>query len=165
MRVEGPQRLPLEEAGGEIWALLEATGLWEEIGFLMRLAQLVLLDYVLPKLRKFNLSPGTMTILRVIRAQPGLTQQRIADALRIKKANLTPVIQELVAAGLVSRRNSGSGKRAYALFLTAKGNRAFQGAYDTVFGARPSSADNLTHNERQALIRLLQKIVRGARSS
>jgi DNA-binding MarR family transcriptional regulator len=159
-RLEGPQRLPLKDAGDDVWAILEAAGLWQEIGFLMRLAQLVFLEYAVPKLRRFNLSPGTMTILQVIRAQPGLTQQRIADTLRIKKANLTPVIQDLVGQGLIARKNSGSGKRAYALFLTAKGTRAFQGAKEALFGASYGCADNLTQNERQTLTRLLQKIVR-----
>lgn len=162
---DDPQRLPLKEADDAVWSILKDAGLWDEIGFLMRLAQLVLLDYAAPKVKRFGLSIGTVTILRVIQARPGLTQQRIADTLRIKKTNLTPVIQELVADGFVSRRNSGSNKRAYALFLTAKGKRAFEGADAAVFGEWYAAPDNLSHDERQTLVRILRKIVRGPGTS
>lgn len=155
----GPQRLPVKDAGNEVWAILDDAGLGNGIGFLMRLAQLVFLDTAIPKLKRFGLSPVTMTILQVIRARPGIAQQRVADTLRIKKANLTPLIQELTANGFVSRRNSGANRRAYALVLTAKGIRTFERAHKAVFG--DPDIDNLTRSERQALIRLLRKIVRG----
>lgn len=162
---DDPQRLPIKDADDAVWSILKDAGLWDEIGFLMRLAQLALLDYAAPKVKRFGLSIGTVTILRVIRARPGLTQQRIADTLRINKANLTPVIQELVADGFVSRKNSGSNKRAYALFLTAKGRRAFEGADAAIFGEWCAAPDNLTDEERQKLVRLLRKIVRGPGTS
>ena len=143
----------------ELRAILEDAGLASEVGFLMRLAQSMLLDFATPRLQSLNLTPGQMTVLRVIRSRPGMTQQRIADALRMQRANLTSLINELEAQGLVIRKMSPERRRAHALYLTPKGERTVQRMLKIVFDDRSACIERLEPEEKALLTRLLQKVV------
>jgi DNA-binding MarR family transcriptional regulator len=152
-------RTPLTTADEEMWALLDESGLSGQISFMMRLAQLALLEHVFSKQKHIDLSFSQLTILRLIDTRPGLTQQRIADAMRIKKANLTPLINELDADGLVSRKNAVTNRKAYALYLTRKGERALNKAKANLAAQLNPVTDILSHNDRAQLVGLLRKIV------
>ena len=151
-------------ADDEMWALLDAAGLGHDVGFMMRIAQLALLEYVAPRLKDLDVTSSQRTIMRLIDAQPAMTQQRIADALRIKRANLTPLINELVALGLVSRESSAESRRAYAVHLTAKGKRSLKSTDKAISGWHCGDEELLDKAEQEQLIRLLKKIAAGRSS-
>jgi DNA-binding MarR family transcriptional regulator len=155
-----PVRTPaMTAADEEMWALLDESGLSDHISFMMRLAQLALLEHVFSKQNSIDLSFSQLTILRLIHTRPELTQQRIADAMRIKKANLTPLVNELVTAGLVTRKNAVTNRKAYALHLTRKGDRALSKATGKLATQLNPMTAILNPNEREQLLRSLRKIV------
>jgi DNA-binding MarR family transcriptional regulator len=131
----------------------------DNVIFMIRRAQLALHEFVFSKQKDLDLPLSQMTILRLIHTRPGLTQQRIADAMRIKKANLTPLINELVAEGLVARRHSAANRKAYALHLTGKGERSLKKTKKIVAKQMCAMADILDGDERDRLIQSLRKIV------
>src|SRR5579862_3186733 len=152
------QKSPATTADEETWALLDESGLSQQVGFMMRMAQLALLEFVFSKQFGLDLPISQMTILRLIHTRSGLTQKRIADAMRIKTANLTPLINELEANGLVSRRNSATNRRAYALYLTRKGESSLKKTKKIMADQMSIMADILDPDERKRLIKLLRKI-------
>jgi DNA-binding MarR family transcriptional regulator len=147
-------------ADEDVWALLDEAGLGQDVGFMMRTAQLALQEHVLPRLRDLDLTVSQRTIMRLIDARPASRQQQIADALRIKRANLTPLINELVGLGLVARRSSTQGKRANAVHLTVKGKRSLEASSAALQARCCDLEEMLTRTERDQLLRLLRKIVR-----
>jgi len=160
LRRNEPMHKPsLTTADGDMWSLLDESGLSGQISFMMRLAQLALLEHVFPKQKSIDLSFSQLTILRLIHTRPELTQQRIADAMRIKKTNLTPLINELVADGLVTRKNSVSNRKAYALHLTRKGEQSLKKAKTDLARQLSFIDDLLEPEESERLVRLLRKIV------
>ena len=154
------KRLPsMTTADEDMWALLDEAGLTDHVSFMMRLAQLALLEQAFSMQKSIDLSFSQLTILRLIHTRPGLTQQRIADAMRIKKTNLTPLINGLVAEGFVTRKNSPLNRKAYALQLTSKGTQSFKKARKIMSGQLCSTEDILQPHEREQLIRSLRKII------
>src|SRR5579862_6014590 len=108
------------------WALLDKVGISSDVGFMMRMAQLALVERIFSLRNGLDLALSQMTILQIIYARPASTQQHIADAMRINKTNFTPLINELAAKGLVSRRRSALNRKARALYLTRKGERSLR---------------------------------------
>jgi DNA-binding MarR family transcriptional regulator len=66
-------------------------------------------------LRAHDINPAQLTLLRSIGANEGLTQQELAGAIGLSRANISQLLDRLQAAELIARVPSG---RAYALYLT-----------------------------------------------
>lgn len=139
------------------WALLHEIGMSSEVWFMLRLAQLAMLDYVNSG-PTIGMPHSQLIVLRLIAARPGLSQQRVANALRIKKANLTPIVDELVAQNLVVRKNSPTLPRAYALHLTAKGEQSLKKAKQIIHRHMSALDDILDQTEKEQLVRFLGRI-------
>jgi DNA-binding MarR family transcriptional regulator len=140
-------------------ALLEEVGLSRELGFVMRMAQLALFEDLSERLSSLKLSLSQFSVLRLIHARPGLTQQRIGDALRIKKTNLVALVGKLEERGLLSRTSSATDGRAYALCLTTKGERTMTKAMDAVAEHLYSTTNFLGPKELDAVLKSLWKVV------
>jgi len=153
-----PQGEVLPSIDDDAWQLLDDAGLSQEIGFVMRMAQLAIFDDLSTRLKSLNLRLSQLTALRLIKVRPGLTQQRIGDALKIKKANLVPLIDILEEHGLVSRSLSNTDRRAYSLRLTAKGDRLLEKAMAAVATHLNATADILDDQERDRTIQSLRTI-------
>jgi len=153
-RAEGTFRLPDENA----WRLLEQAGLAQEIGFVLRMAQLTVFDDLLSRLRPLKLTLSQFTVLRLISAQPALSQQRIGDALRIKKTNLVALISNLEERGLVARAIATGDRRAYALRLTVKGERCLEKAMLLLRDHVQLISELLEPGEKESLVTALLKI-------
>ena len=99
------------------------TGLEAQIGFQLRQAQVAIFKDLIAELHPFGLRPADFSVLVVIEATPGLKQQAVGDALAIQRPNLVAIINELEARGLVKRGAPPGDRRAYALALTAEGEK------------------------------------------
>ena len=71
---------------------LDMHGVEDEIGFVLRLAQLAVFKDVIETLSPFGLRPSDFSALRVISANPGLKQQDIGRELGIKGPNLVGMV-------------------------------------------------------------------------
>jgi len=104
------------------------AGLGDQLGFLLRLAQLAVFKDLTAALKPFQLRPSDFSVLLAIADDPGLRQQEIARELGIQNPNLAPLLDSLVARGLVQRERAAEDKRAYALTLTGEGEALLQQA-------------------------------------
>jgi DNA-binding MarR family transcriptional regulator len=73
------------------------------------------------RLSVINLSPPHAGILRVVHTSGGISQQSLAEHLRILPSRLVVLIDELEERGMVERRADPADRRSYALHLTNKG--------------------------------------------
>src|SRR5262245_63694648 len=73
------------------------------------------------RLSAINLSSPHAGILRVVHTSGGISQQSLAEHLRILPSRLVVLIDELEERGLVERRADPADRRSYALYLTNRG--------------------------------------------
>src|SRR3954466_4956906 len=93
----------------------------DQIGYVLRRAQLVVFQDFFNAFAPFDISPAQFSVLTVIERNPGLTQSQVAAALGIKRTNFVGLLDELERRVLAERRQSARDKRSYALCLTGEG--------------------------------------------
>jgi DNA-binding MarR family transcriptional regulator len=91
-----------------------------------------------------------------------LTQQRLADRLRLQKSTVSRLVAELCADGLVTRSTNPDDRRSVLLELTALGRKRAErlaAARQALFGRL---LDRLTAEERRLVIAGLDRLARAA---
>ena len=104
---------------------VDYAGLSEITGFVVRLANLLLFRDFYEHFagNSSGLTLGAISVMAVIDANPGIRQGAAAEALLIKRSNMTKLVNRLERTGLVRRRASGRDRRAVGLHLTPVGRR------------------------------------------
>src|SRR5450631_594012 len=102
---------------------LDLRGLSGKVGYMLRRAQISVFADFIDVLRELQLRPGQFAVLRLIGSNPGLTQSKVCTVLRIKRANLVAVIDELEGRGFATRAASNTDRRSNCLQLTTEGLR------------------------------------------
>jgi MarR family transcriptional regulator, organic hydroperoxide resistance regulator len=74
-------------------------------------------------LKPTGLSIPQFDVLSTLTEQQGLSQSDLAHRLYVTKGNVSGLIDRLVEAGYVERRNAPGDRRSNALFLTAEGEK------------------------------------------
>jgi DNA-binding MarR family transcriptional regulator len=103
-------------------------GVEDEIGFMLRLAQLAVFKDVIETLSPFSLRPSDFSALRVIAANPGLKQQDIGRELGIKGPNLVGMVEDLRKKKLIVRKVVAGDRRSYSLTLAPAGRELLEQA-------------------------------------
>jgi DNA-binding MarR family transcriptional regulator len=127
------------------------------LGYQLRLAQRAIFADFAERVGAGDISPGLFGILVVIEANPGLKQQRLAEAVHLDRSTVVSVIDKLEARGLVQRR--AADRRSNGLFLTANGSALLKTLKRKVVVHERRLAANLERGERQELSRLLARIL------
>lgn len=94
-----------------------------------------------------------------------LTQQGLADRLRLQKSTVSRLVDELCAARLVKRKTNPADRRSLLVELTPLGSRRAKRlttAREDLFGRL---LDRLTTEERRMVIAGLERLARAANAS
>src|SRR5690349_13541952 len=102
---------------------VDMAGLDGQIGFALRLAQVAVFNDLLGALKESDLRLTDFSVLLLIGANPGISQQAIGEALRIQRPNLVTIVDALQQRGLVRRDPAPQDRRSYALSLTGPGGK------------------------------------------
>lgn len=97
-------------------------------------------------------------ILSVISANPGINQGNVARALGIQRPNMVALLNELVERGLVARTVDRQDRRAFLLKLTPSGKSTMTRVLTRIRVHEERMLHDLTSEERQTLIDLLERI-------
>src|SRR3954468_18814255 len=125
------------------------------LGYRLRLAQqAVFRDFAASV---GSLSPGRVGLLLLIDANPGVTQSRLAEAVRLDRSTLVGVLHSLEARGLVARRR-GVDRRTNGLWLTRAGRSAASRLSRRIELHEERVAARLTAAERAQLLDLLTRL-------
>lgn len=125
------------------------------IGYRLRLAQQAVFTDFADSVR--GLSPGRLGILLLIDANPGLTQSRLAEAVRRDRSTMVAVLDELEARGLIARRR-GEDRRTNGLWLTRSGRTFLTAAMRRVYAHERRLSARLSAKERVQLFALLDRL-------
>lgn len=97
-------------------------------------------------------------ILSIVAGNPDANQGAVGRALGIQRANMVALINELVEAGLISRKVSKEDRRAFALTVTAKGAKMLETCLARIAEHEAEMLSDLSDAERATLIDLLGRI-------
>ncbi|SDB25338.1 MarR family winged helix-turn-helix transcriptional regulator [Eubacterium oxidoreducens] len=78
------------------------------------------------KLAKYNLSAGEQPIFMAICANPGISQDKIAEVSFVDKGFVTRVIKSLEGNGFISRQKDETDRRINRVFPTEDGLKTYQ---------------------------------------
>jgi len=144
-------------------AALDTAGIDHLLGFRLALAEVstrrVFQRHVgMP----FKLRPVEFTLLMLLRANPGATPKRLAQALRLSPPNVTVLVDRLAARDLVQRQRSPDDGRATILQLTAAGVERAERSHQASRTMEDGLLQALTPGERALLAELLHKLAAAA---
>src|SRR5512147_2887253 len=93
------------------------------VGFNLRMAQEAAFQAFSRRSQAIGEHPGRFATLTLIARNPGISQTELSHANGRDKSSLTPVVEDLVKRGLVTRQRMESDRRAYRLNVTAAGKK------------------------------------------
>lgn len=129
----------------------------ELIGYHLRLAQRAIFADFAHSVGAGGISPGLFGVLVIIEANPGLKQQRLAEAAHLDRSSLVPVIDKLEEQGLVERH--AADRRSNGLFLTVEGKALLRSLKRRVRLHERRVVQKLSVREQRELVRLLGRIL------
>jgi DNA-binding MarR family transcriptional regulator len=153
-----PDRIPPAKGDTIDLGPLEAL-----VGFQIHLLDLLMYQRYYERLGKAAMTPGMFSTLCAIKANPGVRQGALADALLIQRPNMALLVNRMIRAGYVKRRAARSDSRGVELFLRTEGERALRDVASRLTAHERSLTVALTAAERDRLAVLLAKMVRGLR--
>lgn len=110
------------------------------------------------RLARIGLVPAHAGALRIMAANPAMTQQALARALGALPSRLVGLVDELEERGLVERRARHSDRRSYALHVTEKGRSTLQSIERIARDHQRSLLEALSEQEQTRLAELLQRV-------
>jgi DNA-binding MarR family transcriptional regulator len=125
------------------------------IGYRLRLAQQAVFQDFADTVP--GLSPGRVGMLLLVEANPGVTQSRLAQAVRRDRSTMVGVLDQLEAKGLIERRR-GSDRRTNGLWLTRAGRERLAAAKRAIRAHEERVTARLSTAERARLLELLERI-------
>src|SRR5687767_854380 len=99
--------------------------------------------------------PRVFAVLSTLAENGPLSQQRLAERLRVNRTLMVGVADHLEREGLVERRRDPADRRAYALHLTAAGEAARAGLGEKLRRAEANMTARLDDAEHARLNALL----------
>lgn len=94
------------------------------LGYFLRRLQLWVFQDFIETLKPMKVRPAQYSVLLVIEANPGRSQQAVGDLLGIERARLARMLHELERRKWIARHANGHDARSHSLHLTADGERA-----------------------------------------
>lgn len=105
-----------------------------------------------------DLTPQQFGLLAFLWTEDGLSQAELSTRSQIDRTTMGGIIDRLEKEGLVERRNHPADRRAYQVYLTAKGKSLEEELCAVANRVQNKVNAPLTADEQATLIRLLGKL-------
>jgi DNA-binding MarR family transcriptional regulator len=105
-----------------------------------------------------GLEPRDFALLRAVRAAEGLSQQALAERMRILPSRMVAFIDVLEERGWLERRQRSEDRRLRALYLTGAGHELLGRAFALAVAHERDLCADLSEQEREQLLALLQRV-------
>jgi DNA-binding MarR family transcriptional regulator len=97
-------------------------------------------------------------LLHSVATTEGVTQQAIAERMRVPASRMVAFVDSLEQRGLLERRPNPDDRRARALFLTHEGRELLRRAFAVPIEQEQLLTRDLSDHERSQLLNLLSRV-------
>lgn len=132
----------------------------ERRGYLIRRVHQIADLYFAEETARFGVTPVQYGALRVVKANPGIDQLRLGNALRCDRTTVSGVVRRLEAKRLIRRTTDRADRRAKALYLTPAGARLMAPLSEAAARAEARILTGLPAAERKRVFAALDRAVR-----
>lgn len=144
---------------GEIMASVLKSELLESLaGYSLRRTMGAVMADFMATMEDIGMRPALFSLLAMTRENPGINQTLLGQSLGIQRANLVPLVNEVLKRGLIERRPAPNDRRAFALYLTREGEAVLDEAISRVRPHEERMLARLSARERKDLLAMLARI-------
>lgn len=129
------------------------------LGYKLRMAQILAFRAFEAKLTRYGRAPRYLGLLATIRADPGLSQNRLADAVALRRSSLVNILDQLEADNLLVRKPSPTDRRRNGVWLTEKGQQTVTALLKEAALEDERMTKDLTNDEINALHTILARVI------
>ncbi|WP_342735203.1 MarR family transcriptional regulator [Bradyrhizobium sp. B117] len=138
---------------------LQLGELSEQLGYVLKRAQLKVFENFLRCMASLQLTPAQFSVLLLVEKNPGRNQTEIASTLGILRPNFVAMLDNLESRDLCARIRSTNDRRSHILVLTDKGKAVLTRAKKLVATKHEARLNELLGQaNREALLEMLSKI-------
>jgi len=138
---------------------LQLGELSEQLGYVLKRAQLKVFENFLRCMASLQLTPAQFSVLLLVEKNPGRNQTEIASTLGILRPNFVAMLDNLESRDLCARIRSTNDRRSHILVLTDKGKAVLARAKKLVATKHEARLNELLGpSNREALLGMLSKI-------
>jgi DNA-binding MarR family transcriptional regulator len=135
-------------------------GLDQFTGYVVRRAQVWMFQDFKHALKELDITPAQFSVMKIVAANPGIAQARVAEALFIERARLVQMLDRLEAAGLIRRARSSTDRRSHALHLKDEGARLLAQLEHRIEQHERNVVARIGERGKRELLRLLAPFLR-----
>jgi DNA-binding MarR family transcriptional regulator len=128
------------------------------VGYNCRRVYLNIKPGFVERMEPYGLRTVDFSVLSLLKANPNITQKRLAQAINVSPPNLAVLLDRLEERGFLLRQRNPLDKRSQTLVLTTEGTRLCAKAEAAASELEREATSALTAPEREQLLALLQKI-------
>lgn len=125
------------------------------VGYAIRRAQIRIYQDFLDAMEAWSITPPRFSAMTIIYCNQGMKLTYLSQAMGIARSGAVEVVNSLEKLGYVTRTDSTTDRRAFALSLTASGEQALQGITSAIEEHDARISARLTQDEQSELRRLL----------
>jgi DNA-binding MarR family transcriptional regulator len=129
------------------------------VGFLLHYADRAFTRALAEELKSHDATISRWSVLRVLSEEEGISQVELADRMVVEKANLTAVLEAMVAEGLLVRHRDARDKRKSKLFLTARARDLKKGLVPVVKSVNADATQGMDDHAIQQFCELLTQLI------
>lgn len=139
---------------------IDLGGLDRFTGYVVRRAQVWMFQDFKRALKELDITPAQFSVMKIVAANPGIAQARVAEALFIERARLVQMLDRLEAAGLIRRARSSTDRRSHALYLKDDGARLLAQLEHRIEQHERNVVARIGERGKRELLRLLAPFLR-----
>ncbi|EAQ11926.1 MarR family transcriptional regulator [Maritimibacter alkaliphilus HTCC2654] len=139
--------------------------LQNSVSYQIRLLQIASYKSFEQQMSSHGSAPRYFGLLKIVEANPGIPQTRLAEAIYLDRSSLVPILETLTREGWVERKKSTTDKRVRRVFLTKAGAENLARLEDEVTAHETMVTADLTPAEKATLLDLLARVDKTLRAN
>ncbi len=148
----------------DVAEVVEPELLSRSVSYRIRLLQIASYKIFEQRVEGFGSAPRYFGMLKLIEANPGIPQTRLAEAIFLDRSSLVPILEGLTREGWVERKSTPQDKRVRRVFLTETGQERLGQLEQLVAEHEAAITEGLSDAEREQLISSLERVGENLRS-
>lgn len=112
----------------------------------------------------YSITIDQWLVIKTLLENPDITQQELGEKIFKDNASVTRIIELLVKAKYLKRKNNTEDRRRTGLEVTEKGKETIADVYKIVLKNRSVALDGISKNELEVVKKVLMKITKNCQA-